>query len=246
MHMSDEPTERRPRPRSLEPPPRRNKAAETFSAVVLIAAAAFSAYWYLPRKISFVSEDGPQITGSVPATQFSADRARILLDETLAQHPVSVRVPLGAVVTVDKEGQPVRFYSKLADAQLIRLRYCHFPGASGPGQEVCVADLTDKGKQLAAADIASMVVPIGPATSPPNQAYAEFKIGNAKVAIVSDVSPEGDSDVSVSYEATLATTPVASLLGVQELVPSKVAGRARRRRGPSGWQVIDNTLSSGN
>jgi hypothetical protein len=242
--MSDEHREPSQKARFFESPPLRNKAAEIFSAVVLIAAAAFATYWYLPTKISFVSEGGPQITGSVPAAQFSADHARSLLDETLAHHPVSVRVPLGAVVTVDKDGQPTTIYSKLAGAQLIRVRYCHFPGASGPGQEVCVADLTEKGKQLAAASTASMIVPIGRATSPTNETYAEFNVGNAKVTTVSDVSPEGENEATVSYEATLETMPLASSLGVQEVMPSKVAGRARLRRGPSGWQIIENKLPS--
>jgi hypothetical protein len=228
--------------RLRNPPPLRNKAAEAFTAVVLGLAALFISYWYFPSQI-FVSErDDFESTGSIPSPQLSAETAKQLVDQSLEKRPVLARVPLGDVVTVSTANDAITIYSELADAQLIRLRFCHFPGANGPGREVCVADLTEKGKQLAKAATPSMVIPLGQDTPAANRTYAQFIVGLPQVTEVDSFAPEAQGQAGVWYHARVEPTALAGVVIRHEQLPSKASGRATLRRLGPAWQVEQNEI----
>jgi hypothetical protein len=230
------------KPKVSGPPPLRNKAADLFSAVVLIAGTLFAAYWYFPSQLLSFRHDHLESTGSIAPSQLSAESAKHLLDQSLAGQPVVIRVPLGDVVTVSTGGEINAVWPKLADAQLIRLRFCHFPGAGGPGKEVCVADLTDKGKKLATSAIPSMAISLGPDTLAANQTYAQFTVGVPQVTEVEAFSTNEPGQVTLSYQAAVESTGVADAVMGKDQFPSRAAGRATIRRIGSAWQVAQNEL----
>ncbi len=225
----------------LNPPPLRNKSAEIFSGIILTAAAVFGLYWFMPAILNSLKSEAPQkiITGSVSSRELSREEVTKLLDSSLAEHAVVARVPLGDVVTIDTEGHNLTLYSKLAAAEVIRLRFCRFPGANGPGKEMCVVDLTEKGKQLAYAESkASQVLSTGVDFPTSNRVYVAFEVAVPKLEKLSGIAGDMREAVTVTYEATLQRTAMASTIGIEDQIPSRVSGSAELRPSSAGWQVV--------
>ncbi len=229
----------------LNPPPLRNKPAEIFSGIILTAAAVFGLYRFTPAILNSLKPEAPQIiTGSTPLGELSREEVTKLLDSSFAEHPVVARVPLGDVATINSEGHNLTLYSKLAAAEVIRLRLCRFPGANGPGKEMCVADLTEKGKQLAYAESkASKVLSTGVDFPTSNRVYVAFEVAVPKLEKLSGIAGDMREVVTVTYEATLQSTAMASTIGVEDQIPSRVSGSAELRTSSAGWQVVKAELN---
>jgi hypothetical protein len=131
---------------------------------------------------------------------------------------------------------------KLSGAQIIRLRFCHFPGSSGPGKEVCVADLTEKGKQLGYSGTSSSVIAVGPDFSTSNRTYAQFAVGVPKLEGMSGVVGGEPGEAIASYQASIEPTTMAGMIEIQDQLPSSVSGSAHLRRSSSGWRVVSSVL----
>jgi hypothetical protein len=229
--------------RATDSAPSRNKVAEIFSVIAVVAAAAFAIYWYMPTQMPSFRRSAPQASVPHPPTRLSLDTIKPLLDRALEAAPVVVRVPLGDVVTVTPAGEPTTIYSTLADAGLIRLRFCRFPGANGPGREICLADLTETGRQTTAPGSPSLVIESGPDFPASNRSYAQFVVAQAKVKDIGKISEDGPNEATISYDAAVQPNPLASKILSNQQLPPVILGRAKLQRAETAWQIIQTGLA---
>lgn len=239
--------------KSKEPPPKiprpepilRSKSAELFSAVVIGCAVIALSYWALDKGglLNRAAWDFSE-QWSIFAPRIQADAVRRLLSNALPEHPVIAPLSLGEVVTVDDNGRGTPLYSELTKAQIIRLRFCHFPGADGPGKEVCVADLTEKGKQYAyeGDEPFESIEMANTESQSHNRKVAQIIVAKPRLSEIAGMSSSQDGETIIAYSADLELTLQADMLGLRSAIPPQVRGAARLRQAGSEWQLISNTI----
>jgi hypothetical protein len=217
------------------------------AAAVVVGAVALAAYWTLQPGFlpSTSAPNAPQTSVPAVSRDLSNEAAAQLLADALARHPVVVRLALGDVVTVDTSGQALPLYPQLAQAQIVRLRFCHFPGSEAAANQICLADLTDKAKQsLYSGDTPFKVIPAGAdPLQAKNRSFAQLNLAVPRVNKVTQVTDRGRGAKQIAYTAAFELTPLASAFRVSaESLPSSLMGTADARSSPAGWAIEKDGL----
>jgi len=215
-------------------------------ATLVIAGIALGAYW--------MSRDGDagQHANALAAAQSAGssqpltdDAASQLLNAVLARRPIVVRLTLGDVATIDKNGQALPLYPQLAQAQVVRLRFCRFPGADAPANQICLADLTDNAKQYVYAGDTPLKVISTTASElqAKNRSIVQLLVAVPRVAQVTQISDRRRGEKQIAYSGAFELTTIASLFGVSAAaLPSTVTGTAEARMGAAGWTIESDGL----
>jgi hypothetical protein len=229
--------------------PARSRVGRTtlLASVALVAGAAvLAAYWTL-RHGDFVSHapSASQSPVAAPPRELTNEDASQLIAGALARHPVVARIALGDVATVDKNGQALPLYAQLADAQVVRLRFCHFPGADAAFNQICLADLTDKAKQYVySGDSPFKAIPVGAdGLQPKNRSFAQLMAAVPRVSRVMQITDRRRGEKQIAYTASFELTPLAAAFGVSaDSLPSSINGMADARAASSGWSIESDGL----
>jgi hypothetical protein len=231
-------------------PPRSRLRRTTLlaSAAVIAGAAVLAAYWTLrhgdvaPSSLAPTTSQAP--VAAVPR-ELTSEAATQLLATALSRRPLVARVALGDVVTIDKNGQALPLYPQLAQAQIVRLRFCHFPGADAPANQICLADLADNAKQYVyAGENPFKAMPVGAdGLQAKNRSFAQLILAVPRVKQVSGVADRRRGEKQIAYTAAFELTPLAGVFGVTaESMPSSIAGTADARAGAAGWSIENDGL----
>jgi hypothetical protein len=87
-----------------------------------------------------------------------------------------------------------------------------------------------------------MVIQNGSDFAASNRSYEQFVIGHPELKGITNISENGANEATVSCEATIQSSPVASQILRDQQLPPVVALRATLRRAGSEWQVADTVL----
>jgi hypothetical protein len=227
---------------------RPGRTALLASVAVLVGVGAFAGYWTL-RQGDFVSHSPAPTTSQAPAavapSDLTKESAAGLLNDALARRPVVARLALGDVVTVDKSGQALPLYPRLAQAQIVRLRFCRFPGEAAGANQICLADLTDKATQyVSSAENPFKALPTGteqPAAK--NRSFAQLMLAIPRVGQIAQVTDLRRGEKQIAYTATFEMTPLAATFGLSaDALPSSISGTAYARVSGSGWSLESDGL----
>jgi hypothetical protein len=248
--MSVEPDEAAEAVNGPEPPARWRTGNTTLLAAGVIAAGAvlLALYWAVQHGDLLGASSTPNAARSPVAAaprELTNEAAARLLADALARRPVVARLALGDVATVDKNGRALPFYPQLAEAQLVRLRFCHFPGSDAAANQICLADLTDKAKQYVySGDTPFKAVTAGADTlQAKNRSFAQLLLAVPRVSRVTQVTDSRPGEKQIAYAAAFELTPLASTFGVSaESLPSSLTGTAVARSGPGGWAIESDGL----
>jgi hypothetical protein len=233
-----------------EPPARWRIGKTTLLAAGAIAVGAvlLAAYWVVQHGDLLGASSTPNAAQTPVAAaprELTNEAAAQLLADALARHPVVARLALGDVATVDKNGQALPFYPQLAQAQIVRLRFCHFPGTDAAANQICLADLTDKAKPYVySGDTPFKAIIAGAdALQPKNRSFAQLILAVPRVSRVTQVTDSRRGEKQIAYAAAFELTPLASTFGVSaESLPSALTGTAVARSGPGGWAIENDGL----
>ena len=234
---------------SPEAPPRSRFRRTTLLASVAVVAvgSALAVYWTL-RHADFAPRpavDASQTSVAVSSSALTNEAAGHLLGDALARRPVVARVALGDVVTIDNNGHTLPLYPQLEQAQIVRLRFCHFPGAAGAANQICLADLTDKAKQYVySGDSPFKVIPVGAeGPQPKNRSFAQLNLAVPRVNQVTQIVDRRRGEKQIAYTAAFELTPLAGVFGLSAAsLPPSLAGTADARPGSAGWRIEGDGL----
>jgi len=243
--MSGEPDEAAEAVPAIRARPRFGKTTLLAAAAIVAGAFVLVAYWALQHG-DFAASSGAPNAAQTPVAaaprELANEAAAQLLVDALARRPVVARLALGDVVTIDKTGQAQPLYPQLAQAQIVRLRFCHFPGADAAANQICLADLTDKAKPYVySGDTPFKAIAVSPdGLQAKNRSFAQLVLAVPRVSQVTQVADRGRGAKQIVYTAAFQLTPLATAFGVSaESLPSSLTGTADVRSGPGGW-VIEN------
>ncbi len=215
------------------------------SASLVLGAAVLAGYWLFG-----ISELVPKSASSnslqtVTPSELTNETAMQLLADALARHPVVARVALGDVATVDRNGQAVPLYPQLEQAQIVRLRFCHFPGGGGTANQICLADLTDKAKQYAYTGATPFkTISVGnDDLNPPNRSFVQLALAVPRLQRIREISDRRRSEKSITYTATFELTPLAASFGLStDALPASLSATAEARASSNGWKIESDGL----
>ena len=221
------------------------KVLQVFAAVVLVLGVALLASWSListqlfVRHTSSTSPNTPVVNRAASAGQLSSNEAADLINEKIVQHPIVVRLPVGDIIAVDNGGNAISVYQRLAEAEIIRLRVCHFPGAGGPGNQICLAELTDAAKQhVYNRETPFRVVEVtAPEFGAKNRTFVQLVAATPYVEEIDELGAQTGASRWVTYTARFQLNPVGKAIGPSAEAPNKLSAAAELRRMADGWQV---------
>ena len=215
-------------------------------AALVIAGIALGAYWMLRQGDAGPQVAAPAAVQSAASSQpLTSETASKLLNDILERRPVVIRLALGDVATIDKNGQVLPLYPRLAQGQVVRLRFCRFPGADGPANQICLADLTDNAKQYVyAGDTPIKVISVSMGeVQAKNRSIVQLVVGVPRVAQIIKISDQRRGEKQIAYAGAFELMPIASALGVlPEQLPSSLTGTAEARMGVAGWTIESDGL----
>jgi len=233
------------------PEPARRRIGKTTllaAAAVAVGAVLLVAYWAVEQG-DLVGSSGaphaPQTSVAAVPRELTNEAAAQLLGEALARHPVVARLALGDVATVDKNGQALPLYPQLAQAQIVRLRFCHFPGADAPANQICLADLTEKAKQFVySGDAPFKVIAVGAdALDAKNRSFAQLILAVPRVSQVTQVTDSRRGEKQIAYSAAFEMTSLAGAFGLSaDSLPASLTVTAAARSGAAGWAIENDGL----
>jgi len=150
-----------------------------------------------------------------------------------------VRLPVGDIIAVDNSGNATPVYQRLAEAEIIRLRVCHFPGAGGPGNQICLAELTDAAKQhVYNRETPFRVVEVtAPEFGAKNRTFVQLVAATPYVEEIDELGAQTGASRWVTYTARFQLNPVGKAIGPSAEAPNKLSAAAELRRMADGWQV---------
>ena len=222
----------------------RSKLLQVFGAVALVLGVALLASWSListqlfGRHTSSTSPNTP-VVSAASTGPLSSKEAADLINEKIVQHPIVVRLPVGDIIAVDNGGNAISVYQRLAEAEIIRLRVCHFPGAGGPGNQICLAELTDAAKQhVYNGETPFRIVEVNaPEFSAKNRTFVRLVAATPYVEEIDELDAETRASRRVTYTARFQLSPVGKAIGLSAEAPDKLSAGADFRRMADGWQV---------
>lgn len=218
------------------------------AAVLALGVVALAGYWTM-RGSGFDSTSAApsasQASGASRTTELTDEAATKVLAGALARRPVVARLALGDVVTVDRNGEAVPLYPALAQAQIVRLRFCRFPGTGASADQICLADLTDKAKPYVyngTRPFRSIAVDSGD-LHPANRSFAQLIIAVPRLDRIGAITDGRRGEKVIRYTAHYEPTPLASSFSVSgDALPQSVVGTAEAGNGPSGWTIENDGL----
>ena len=221
------------------------KVLQVFAAVVLVLGVALLASWSListqlfGRHTSSTNQNTLVVNRAVSTGPLSSKEAADLINEKIAEHPIVVRLPVGDIIAVDNGGNAISVYQRLAEAEIIRLRVCHFPGAGGPGNQICLAELTDAAKQhVYKGETPFRIVEVNaPEFSAKNRTFVRLVAATPYVEEIDELDAETRASRRVTYTARFQLSPVGKAIGLSAEAPDKLSAGADFRRMADGWQV---------
>ena len=150
-----------------------------------------------------------------------------------------MRLPVGDIIAVDNSGNAIPDYQRLAEAEIIRLRVCHFPGAGGPGNQICLAELTDAAKQhVYNRETSFRVVEVNaPEFSAKNRTFVLLVAATPHVEEIDELGAETRASRRVTYTARFQLNTIGKAIGLSAEAPDKLSAAAELRRMADGWQV---------
>jgi hypothetical protein len=222
------------------------KLLKLFAAVALVLGVALLASWSLISTQLFgrhtpstSSPNTPVVNRAASTSPLSSKEAADLINEKIAQHPIVVRLPVGDIIAIDNSGNAIPVFQRLAEAEIIRLRVCHFPGAGGPGNQICLAELTDAAKQhVYNRETPFRVVELNaPEFSPKNRTFVHLVAATPYVEEIDELGAQTRAGRRVTYTARFQLNPVGKAIRLSSEAPDKLSAAAELRRMADGWQV---------
>jgi hypothetical protein len=220
--------------------PSRARVVAVLSLALVAAALSVLTWWLidinLARPHASKSVDSAPVREASPSESVTKER----LAAALAEHPVVARLPLGDVIAIDRDGHSDPRLQLMLNAKVITLRVCHFPGASGPGNQVCLAEISPEGRQYSYVGESPLEVIRWDQEGfrPQNRKFADLKVA---VPVLQDVSilPESRSMKRLVYSFTLQRTAIGEALGLPppETLADRFSGSAELRQEAGAWHV---------
>jgi hypothetical protein len=235
-------------------PSAETRARSRFRRTVLLASAALVSgaallALYLAVQHGLIPQFPTENASSKPVAasprELTNEAASQLLAGALASRPIVARVPIGDVVTIDKSGQTLPPYPQLAEAQIVRLRFCHFPGSTAPANQICLADLTEKASQYVYSGRTPFKsVPVAEnALEAKNRSFAQLILAVPRLTRVTQVVNQQPGQKQIGYTGLFEITPLAAPFGVSpDSLPSSIAGTATARATAAGWSIESDGL----
>jgi hypothetical protein len=224
----------------------KRKKLIAISVIVVLAGVGAGGYWfaqpYLDKMPSLAAVQ--QALPTLHEIPLSNEQAAELIKAALDQRPVVVRLALGDVIAIDREGNSIPLYLKLSQAGYVSLRFCHFPGAGGTANQICVASLTEKAEPFVYSGTTPLKV-LSSETSdfnPPNRSVAQLAVARPARVDVTRIADTQRGKKLVSYRAQFELTPLASFWGIQPQAAPPVEGTAEFRETHSVWTVEKDGL----
>jgi len=223
----------------------RSKLLQVFGAVALVLGVALLASWSListqlfGRHTSSTNQNTLVVNRAVSTGPLSSKEAADLINEKIALHRIVVRLPVGDIIAIDNSGNATPVYQRLAEAEIIRLRVCHFPGAGGPGNQICLAELTDAAKQhVYNRETPFRVVEVtAPEFGAKNRTFVQLVAATPYVEEIDELGAQTGASRWVTYTARFQLNPVGKAIGPSAEAPNKLSAAAELRRMADGWQV---------
>lgn len=219
-----------------------------WAGVLFLGLAGLGGYWAL-RETTFVSLSAAPNVSQAPVfsrpTELTTETAAKLLADALAQRPIVARLALGDVATVDRNGASLPLYPALAQAQIVRLRFCRFPGTGASAAQICLADLTDNAKPYVhrggspSRRIAGATEDLQAA----NRSFVELVLAVPRVDRIGSIAEPRRGEKLIAYTAHFEPTPLANAFGLSgDASLQSISGTAVARSSPSGWMIQDDGL----
>jgi hypothetical protein len=236
--------------------PFRDNTARTVIAIslgVVLLIAAIASIVLLPRS-TFQSlparEDavGPTAKGtsSSSSDDLEPELAASLIEEAPTKRIVVVRLALGDIVTVDADDhERSQDYVALANAGIIELKICNFPGRAHGPRQVCIAELTDAARHYAQdADSAKKplrtITPADGDTGPLNRRLVDLIVAQPRLQRIDPTVQSGGEMQRVTYTSTYELTPIAKGLGVTADALPPLPRQASFERSANGWRLVSD------
>jgi hypothetical protein len=185
--------------------------------------------------------------GSAEPDALTRASAEKLINAALEARPWLIRIALGDVVTIDNSGTSWTEYLKLADADVLRVRLCRYPGDwSGPRQ-ICLFDLSDRVRSMiySGTEVAARVKTIEPLGNenfhPSNRHYETLIVGRLH-AKLQDLLRSSIGSAQIRYELTADPNWLAQAFRLNpDLETTRIA--TLRLRGRT-WEIEADGVSS--
>lgn len=196
---------------------------------------------YLPVRNSM-----PQ-AGSAEPNALTRASAEKLINAALEARPWLIRIALGDVVTIDNSGTSWTEYLKLADADVLRVRLCRYPGDwSGPRQ-ICLFELSDRARSMiySGTEVAPRVKTIEPLGNenfhPSNRHYEALIIGRLR-AKLQDLLRSSTGSGQIKYELTAEPNWLAQAFRLNPAFETTRIATLRVRGGR--WEIEADGVNS--
>jgi hypothetical protein len=217
------------------------------SAAALGAAALLAVYWGVQQSLlrpPSSRPSAPQTTKVVPP-ELTKEAAAQLLNGALSRRPVVARIALGDVVTIGKDGKALPLYPQLAQAQIVRLRFCRFPGGQAAANQICLADLTDEAKPYvhSGGNPFKAILVGSDEPQPKNRSFAELVLAVPRVSRVTQIVDHGRGEKQIRYTGAFELTPLAAAFGLSsDVLPPSLVGTTIAREGAASWSIETDGL----
>ena len=173
-----------------------------------------------------------------------ADKASELIQSALSERAVVARLALGDIVTIDADDHDrSQAYVALANAGVIELKFCNFPGVAQGPRQVCLAVLTAAAQGYArdpdpAERPFKTIAPSDDRPPPANRRLVDLVVARPRLGHTNpNIRSEGEMRYA-TYVSAYELTPIAENLGVAADALPTLPNLASFKNTPDGWRLV--------
>ena len=223
----------------------------TFLGIVVlggvIAAIVLAQRHAEPNQSVNKGSDGVTTNSPPPQARKSlldADRAAELIQSALSERAVVVRIALGDIVTIDADDHDrSQAYVALANAGVIELKFCNYPGVAQGPRQVCLAVLTAAAQGYArdpdpAARPFKTIAPSDDRPLPANRRLVDLVVARPRLRHMNpNIRSEGEFRYA-AYAGAYELTPIGQDLGVAADALPTLPNLASFKNTTDGWRLV--------